>query len=151
MAPLDIIIVGAGIGGLARNGHRVTVYERATASEIGYAFRITANSDRCLKHLGIDTVAGGAVAANSNRMFNAEGREVLHFRENVPRDQGEAGRGTSVFAFRVMSGVFFFFFLFCRGLGWGRGLIFWGVTVAAVASAVDAGGEGEWGRGEGGG
>ena len=107
MAPLNIIVVGAGIGGLAaaiglaRNGHHVTVYERlSTATEVGYAFRITANSDRCLKHLGIDTVAGGAVAANSNRMFNAKGEVILYFKENS--DKETAKRGASVFAYRVL-------------------------------------------------
>lgn len=106
MAPLKIIIVGAGIGGLAaatglaRNGHQVTIYERSTStSEIGYAFRITPNSDRCLKYLGIDTVAGGAVAANSSRMFNAEGQVVFSFKEN--NDVEKAKRGASVFAYRV--------------------------------------------------
>ncbi|CAF9940061.1 MAG: hypothetical protein ALECFALPRED_008417 [Alectoria fallacina] len=105
MASLKIIIVGAGKGGLAaatglaRNGHQVTVYERSTStSEIGYAFRITPNSDRCLKCLGIDTVAGGAVAANSSRMFNAEGQVVFSFKEN--NDVEKAKRGTSVFAYR---------------------------------------------------
>ena len=108
MAPLKIIIVGAGIGGLAaaiglaRNGHQVTIYERSTSTtDIGYAFRITANSDRCLKHLGIDTIAGGAVAANSNRMFNAQGQVTLEWTEN--KDAEKAKRGTSVFAYRVRS------------------------------------------------
>ena len=107
MAPLHIVVVGAGIGGLvaaaglARNGHHITVYERlSSTTEIGYAFRITANSDRCLKQLGIDTVAGGAVAANSSRMFNARGEVILEFKEN--RDTAEAKRGTSVFAYRVL-------------------------------------------------
>ena len=87
--------------GLARNGHQVTVYERLSSStEIGYAFRITANSDRCLKFLGIDTVAGGAVAANSTRIFNARGEVVLEFKENS--DSEKAKRGTSVFAYRVL-------------------------------------------------
>ena len=107
MAPLDISIVGAGIGGLVaaiglvRNGHQVTVYERlSSATEIGYAFRITSNSDRCLKYLGIDTIAGGAVAANSNRMFSAQGQVLFNFTENS--DAGKAKRGTSVFAYRVL-------------------------------------------------
>ena len=106
MSPLTIAIVGAGVGGpaaaigLARNGHAVTIYERSTStSEVGYAFRITPNSDRCLKHLGIDTIAGGAVAANSVRMFNAQGEVEEEFKENT--DPEKAKRGTSVFAFRV--------------------------------------------------
>ena len=107
MAPLKVIIVGAGIGGLAaaiglaRSGHQITIYERlSSTTEIGYAFRITANSDRCLKYLGIDTIAGGAVAANSNRMFNAQGQVVFNFRENS--DVEKSKRGTSVFAYRVL-------------------------------------------------
>ena len=107
MAPFNIAIVGAGIGGLAaaiglaRNGHHITVYERlSSASEVGYAFRITPNSERCLKYLGIDTVAGGAIAANSNRMFNAQGQVLFQFREN--KDAQKAKAGTSVFAYRVL-------------------------------------------------
>ena len=106
MSRLQIIIVGAGIGGpaaalgLARNGHQVTIYERATnTAEIGYAFRITSNSDRCLKSLGIDTQAGGAMAANTVRMFNADGQIIHEVRENV--DAERAKHGTSVYAYRV--------------------------------------------------
>ena len=108
MAPLQIVVVGAGIGGLvaaaglARNGHRVTVYERlSSTTEIGYAFRITANSDRCLKILGIDTIQGGAVAANSSRTFNPQGEVILEFKENS--DTEKTKRGASVFAYRVRS------------------------------------------------
>ena len=108
MAPLNIIIVGAGTGGLAvatglaRNGHQVTVYERLTSgSEVGYAFRITANSDRCLKHLDIDTVAGGAVAANSSRLFDAQGQVLMTLLEND--DAEKAKHANSVFAYRVLS------------------------------------------------
>lgn len=132
MAPLNIVIVGAGIGGLAaaiglaRNGHQVTIYERSTSSEIGYAFRITPNSDRCLRYLGIDTIAGGAVAANSNRMFNAEGQEVLYLKEN--KDAEKAKRGTSVFAYRVLSSP-------TTNDGY-----FADLWSAAITSAVDAGG-----------
>ena len=106
MAPLKVIIVGAGIGGLAaaiglaKNGHQVTIYERlSSTTEIGYAFRITQNSDRCLKYLGIDTIAGGAVAANSNRIFNAQGQVILEVKEMS--DAQKAKPGTSVFAYRV--------------------------------------------------
>ena len=105
MAPLKIIIVGAGIGGpaaaagLARNGHDVTLYERSTSSEVGFAFRITPNSDRCLKHLGIDSIAGGAVSANRSRQFNPKGEISREVRENA--DPEKAKRATSVFAYRV--------------------------------------------------
>ena len=105
MAPLKIIIVGAGIAGpaaaigLARNGHHVTIYERSTlGTEVGYAFRITPNSDRCLKYLGIDTVAGGAVAANSGRIFNPQGEIVFENYENT--DVEKAKKAASVFAYR---------------------------------------------------
>ena len=73
MAPPKATIVRTGTGGIGvvRNRFQVTIYERSTsASEVGYAFRITASSDRCLRNLDIDTVAGAAVAANSSRMFN---------------------------------------------------------------------------------
>ena len=106
MSPLKVLIVGAGIGGpatalgLARNGHQVTIYERATnTAEIGYAFRITSNSDRCLKSLDIDTQAGGAMAANTVRMFNADGQIIHEIRENV--DAETHNKGTSVYAYRV--------------------------------------------------
>lgn len=106
MAPLNIAIIGAGIGGpaaaigLARNGHKVTLYDRLTnTSEIGYAFRITPNSDRCLKHLGVDTIAGGAVAANSGHIMDRQGQIVRVNTENT--DAEKAKRGTSVFAYRV--------------------------------------------------
>lgn len=105
MAPLKIVIVGSGIAGpaaaigLARNGHQVTIYERSTVGqEVGYAFRITANSDRCLKHLGIDTVAGGAVPANANRLYSHTGNFIGEVKEN--RDAEKAKQATSVFAYR---------------------------------------------------
>ena len=105
MAPLKIVVVGAGIAGpaaaigLARNGHHVTIYERSTSgTEVGYAFRITPNSDRCLKYWGIDTVAGGAVAANSGRIFNAQGDLITQIDENT--DAENTKKATSVFAYR---------------------------------------------------
>ena len=105
MAPLKIIIVGAGIAGpaaaigLARNGHHVTIYERSTTGqEVGYAFRITPNSDRCLKHLGIDTVAGGAVAADKAKIFDMKGNLTGEINENT--DSAAEKKGTSVFAYR---------------------------------------------------
>ncbi|KAE8448689.1 hypothetical protein EG329_008904 [Mollisiaceae sp. DMI_Dod_QoI] len=105
MAPLQIAIVGAGIGGpaaaisLARNGHHVTIYERSTdTSEVGYAFRITDNADRCLKHLGIDTIEGGAVSSNVVKHLNQKGEVTGGFDERL--DPEKAKKGSSVFAFR---------------------------------------------------
>ena len=105
MAPLNIIIVGASIAGpaaaigLARNGHNITLLERSTnGQEVGYAFRITANSDRCLRHLGIDTIAGGACAANTNRIYSSTGTLITETKENT--DSEKAAQATSVFASR---------------------------------------------------
>lgn len=106
MAPLNIIIIGAGIGGpaaaiaLTRNGHKVTIFERgSTKDNVGFAFRIMPNSDRCLRYLGVSTQAGGAVPANVTRLFDAEGKTLFTHTENP--DKARAAQGASVFAFRV--------------------------------------------------
>lgn len=110
---LNIAVVGGGIGGpaaaiaLARTGgHRVTVYERSTPNDVvGYAFRITANADRCLKFLGIDIQDGGAVTANAGRIMDAKGRVIHESRENEESGSEDGvkkkRKGTSVFAYRV--------------------------------------------------
>jgi 2-polyprenyl-6-methoxyphenol hydroxylase-like FAD-dependent oxidoreductase len=107
---MRITIIGGGIGGpaaaigLAQNGHAVTLYERAASLEgVGFAFRITPNSDRCLKHLGIDTVDGGAVTANTSRMMDHRGNVTFENRENT--DPDKAKKGTSVFAYRVCNSL----------------------------------------------
>lgn len=106
MPRLWIAVIGAGIGGpaaaigLARNGHQVTIYERSfSTSEVRYAFRITPNSDRCLKWLGINTVAGGAVSGNNARMMDVDGKTTHLFEENHDIEKAKK-EGTSVFAFR---------------------------------------------------
>ena len=62
--PLNVIVIGCGIGGLAaaialqRHGHRVTAYERAHfASEVGAAISVAANGTRFLEEWGVDSVA----------------------------------------------------------------------------------------------
>jgi len=105
--PLNIAIVGGGVGGpaaaigLARNGHNVTLYERLEncLDGVGFAFRIMPNSDLCLKFLGIDTVAGGAVTANPGRMMTYDGTVVGEIKENT--DPEKAKKAASVFAYRV--------------------------------------------------
>lgn len=78
--PLEIVVVGAGIGGpafaidAARNGHLVTLYESSTLTqEVGFAFRLTPNSSRCLQHLAIDAEAGGACVASNGHHFTSQG------------------------------------------------------------------------------
>ena len=112
MPPLKVVIVGCGIGGpaaalgLAQHGHEVSVYERATkTTEVGYAFRLTPNSDRCLKHLGIDVVKGGAVSATTARMMDVDGTVMMEVKENPGADK--AKQGENVFSFRV-SPIFVF-------------------------------------------
>lgn len=104
MAPLKIAIVGAGVGGpaaaigLARNGHIVTLYERAASiGGVGFAFRITPNSDRCLKFLGIDILASGGVAADWSRFMTCDGRMFAEVQENGRPEE----KGISAFAYRV--------------------------------------------------
>ncbi|XXH05654.1 hypothetical protein Hte_012089 [Hypoxylon texense] len=104
MAPLKIAIIGAGVGGpaaaigLARNGHDVALYERAASIEgVGFAFRITPNSDRCLKFLGIDILASGGVAADWSRFMTCEGRMFAEVQENNRPEE----KGISAFAYRT--------------------------------------------------
>jgi salicylate hydroxylase len=59
--PRDVIIIGAGIGGLTAaavlldRGHRVRVYEQAPAlGEIGAGIQISANASRVLHRLGLE-------------------------------------------------------------------------------------------------
>jgi salicylate hydroxylase len=60
--PLNIILVGAGLGGLAtaialaQSGHRVTVYEQTPIlGEVGAGIQIPSNSTRLLFELGLES------------------------------------------------------------------------------------------------
>ncbi|KAI4143645.1 MAG: hypothetical protein LQ340_006928 [Diploschistes diacapsis] len=106
MAPLNIIIVGAGMGGLAaavglaRNGHKVTVYERSrSCGGVGYSFTITPNSQKCLRYLDIDLEAGGACPVDGWFLHDSEGNVITEMKENQA-DQRKKGT-LSVFAYRV--------------------------------------------------
>ncbi|MFL5285135.1 MAG: FAD-dependent monooxygenase [Rhodopila sp.] len=70
-----ILIVGAGIGGLAaglalqRRGFNVVIYERAAEiREIGAGIIVTANARRALRDLGIDTAL--EAISSSNRVYH---------------------------------------------------------------------------------
>ena len=66
--PLDIAVVGGGIGGLAaaialrRSGHNVTIYERSDfASEVGASISCAANGTRWLHEWEVDISKGDGV------------------------------------------------------------------------------------------
>lgn len=63
--PLNVAVIGCGIGGLAtaialqREGHHLTVYERSHfATEVGASISVAANGTKFLEQWGVDTVAG---------------------------------------------------------------------------------------------
>lgn len=66
--PLEIAVIGGGLGGFAaalslrRAGHRVTVYERAHfAGEVGASISCAANGTRWLEEWGVDISLGKPV------------------------------------------------------------------------------------------
>lgn len=83
---MDIVIVGAGIGGLAaagcllKRGHRVRVYEQAhELGEVGAGVQMSANAVKVLYHLGLKSqldVAGVKPKAFEFRRFDSG--EELH-------------------------------------------------------------------------
>lgn len=67
---LNIVIVGAGVAGLAaaislrRSGHRVTIYERSSLNnEVGAAINIPPNVSRFLVPWGLDPVSSQFVTS----------------------------------------------------------------------------------------
>jgi salicylate hydroxylase len=78
--PLNIIIVGAGIGGLAaslgliREGHNVQVFERSKfANEVGAAVVLPVNVDGLLKRLGVNSEEHGANTEDVRSFYSLKG------------------------------------------------------------------------------
>ena len=72
-SPLQVAIIGAGLGGLAaavalrRQGHTVTVYERYDfAGEVGASLSAASNGSRFLEEWGVDVKAAKPVCQNIN-------------------------------------------------------------------------------------
>ncbi|KAJ7791856.1 FAD/NAD(P)-binding domain-containing protein [Mycena olivaceomarginata] len=80
--PLNISIVGAGIGGLTaaialrKNGHNVQIFETTEIkTEIGAAVAVQANSLRVLDHLGVSKENLKGVLWKGSVVFPSDGRE----------------------------------------------------------------------------
>ncbi|GAB1196710.1 hypothetical protein APSETT444_005985 [Aspergillus pseudonomiae] len=77
---LKVLIVGAGIGGLAaaialrQQGHVVEVFERSRfANEVGAAIHLTPNANGLLKRIGVDARKYGAVLTEQLRDYTSDG------------------------------------------------------------------------------
>ncbi|OBT55583.1 hypothetical protein VE04_03595 [Pseudogymnoascus sp. 24MN13] len=84
-SPLSILIVGAGIGGLAaalprrRAGHSVQIYERSSLNnEIGAAIDVCPNASRGLAALGLDPVPARFVPAKKSWLADRVTLKCFH-------------------------------------------------------------------------
>ncbi|CEO58283.1 hypothetical protein PMG11_03014 [Penicillium brasilianum] len=82
-SPLQVAIIGAGLGGLAaavslrRQGHTVTVYERYDfAGEVGASLSAASNGSRFLEEWGVDVKAAKPVILKQLIMHNWSDGEV---------------------------------------------------------------------------
>lgn len=90
--PLNIIVAGAGLGGLAtaialaRRGHRVTVYEQAsTLGEVGAGIQMPSNSTRLLLSWGLGPYLGDRVIEPASILFRRwQSGEVIGHTRLVP-------------------------------------------------------------------
>src|SRR5215217_4974291 len=98
--PIRVVIIGAGIGGLAagailrRDGHEVTVLERAERFEpLGAGLAVWPNGARALREIGVGATAdaaevprgdGGIRRARDGKLITAISPEVLERRYGAP-------------------------------------------------------------------
>lgn len=96
---LDIIVVGAGLSGLAASiqcalsGHRVTVLEGAKElAEIGAGLQLTPNATRLLQSWGVyDTIRDRVCEPRTITVYNFRGKVLAHednFDQNIRRKYG---------------------------------------------------------------
>ncbi|GIJ91248.1 hypothetical protein Asppvi_010213 [Aspergillus pseudoviridinutans] len=78
--PLNVAIIGAGLGGLSaaialrRQGHQVTVYERYDfAGEVGASLGVTPNCIKLLEQWGVDIPAAKPVSIMHMKHFTSNG------------------------------------------------------------------------------
>ncbi|KAH8760909.1 FAD binding domain protein [Hyaloscypha finlandica] len=88
---LKILIVGAGIGGLAaaialrKQGHEVLIFEQSQfASELGAAVHLAPNANGILKRLGIHAEAFGSNPMEVLTEYTAEGKLTRHINLEQP-------------------------------------------------------------------
>jgi salicylate hydroxylase len=100
--PLDIAILGAGLGGLtaalalARNGHRVRVFEQAPAlGEVGAGLTITPNAAKALNALGL----GAELKATAQLVHHQAIHDALSGRQlmTIDRTDNEEKYGAGYF------------------------------------------------------
>ncbi|CAK7220654.1 hypothetical protein SBRCBS47491_004261 [Sporothrix bragantina] len=94
--PLDVIVVGAGIGGLTaaislrRAGHNVQIFEQSQfKEELGAALHVCANASRSLLRLGLNAERLNGVPCRGSLVFKGDGTPILeHWNGDIVKEYG---------------------------------------------------------------